>query len=176
MALRNLKIDFGQFVPIICKSLLSKLNEVRPSDVPILLDFMGLYGIGNPPFYEVLALEFVRNVDKFDFSTKCYILKKLAISDIDASNVIKTAYSIISSSLEAFALQSDHLENLGQIEGEIRSLELPPGLYSDQQEKFIRAAHEDIVDFQQPYIEEANTNMLLSQGTSPEAEQDSEKK
>jgi hypothetical protein len=61
------------------------------------------------------------------------VLRILAEADIDASNIIRTAHSIVSSTLEAFKIQK-----IGE------ELDLPTGLYTDTQKKYLKAAAKDI--------------------------------
>ena len=55
-------------------------------------------------FYELLAVEFVRNLDKMNLNNKASILFSLASADIEAINIIKSAHMICASTLEALKL------------------------------------------------------------------------
>jgi hypothetical protein len=69
------------------------------------------------PYYELLAVEFVKREQKFDFKNKARVLMWFALSDIDSSYIFKTVNRICMSYVEA--LSSESLS------------EIPPGLYTD---------------------------------------------
>jgi hypothetical protein len=85
---------------------------------------MNLNRIGNQTFYEILALEFVKNIDAFSLDQKAKMLAWIAECDLEASNMIRSAHAVTSSTLEALVLGD----------------EMPLGIYSAEQQKFIRAA------------------------------------
>ena len=66
---------------------------------------MAYHQIGNRVFYELLAIEFVRNLDLFSLRVKSQILLILACADIDAGSILNTAHTICSSTLEVMSLQ-----------------------------------------------------------------------
>ena len=65
---------------------------------------MGRHCLGNQILHEILALEFVKNINHFSLQEKADILVQLARSDIDASNVIQSAHAVVASTLHAFSL------------------------------------------------------------------------
>jgi hypothetical protein len=87
------------------------------------------------------------------------VLRILAEADIDASNIIRTAHSIVSSTLEAFKIQK-----VGE------ELELPTGLYTETQKRYIKAAAKDIAGLQQEFIDQSQTLMLMHPASPPEHE------
>ena len=68
---------------------------------------MAYHKIGNRVFYELLAIEFVRNLDKVSLKMKSQILYILACVDIDAGSILNTAHTICSSTLEVIRLQQE---------------------------------------------------------------------
>ena len=83
---------------------------------------MAAFQIGNPLLYEILAVEFVRHLDEFSLQRKVQILKCLASSDIDASNILKAVHTVCASTLEALAISQPDFD---QSEGQV-----PVGLYT----------------------------------------------
>ncbi len=72
----------------------------------------------------MLAIEFVKHIDKFNFKNKTRLLYYFALADIDSSYILKTAHKLCSSYSEAFLYKSGALIDL---EG------LPKlGLFSEQ--------------------------------------------
>mmetsp|Transcript_19801 Transcript_19801/g.30531 ORF Transcript_19801/g.30531 Transcript_19801/m.30531 type:complete len:82 (-) Transcript_19801:237-482(-) len=68
---------------------------------------MTTYQQGNPLMFEVLAIEFVKNLDKLDLQKKATALRLFAQVDIDASTILRTAHTVCSSTLEALRLQTE---------------------------------------------------------------------
>lgn len=86
----------------------------------------------------MLAIEFVKHIDKFNFKNKSRLLYWFAMADIDSSYILKTAHKICSSYSEAFHYKTGTMVDL---EG------LPKlGLYSEQQIRYITDASRDIRD------------------------------
>lgn len=86
----------------------------------------------------MLAIEFVKHIDKFNFKNKSRLLYWFALADIDSSYILKTAHKICSSYSEAFHYKTGTMVDL---EG------LPKlGLYSEQQIRYITDASKDIRD------------------------------
>jgi hypothetical protein len=107
-----------------------------------ILKQMAYHQIGNRVFYEIVALEFIKNLDAFSFAQKVEIFQILASADIEASSILKTAHTVCSSTLEVLKLQqSEDRQSLGEID-------LPPGLYSDTQQRFLEEAAKDLFEFQ----------------------------
>lgn len=98
---------------------------------------MNNYQIGNQTYYEILALEFVKNINEFSLDRKAEIIAWIAESDLEASNIIRSAHAVTSSTLEALVLGD----------------EMPLGLYSADQQKFIRAAQSDLSAFKSTYLD-----------------------
>ena len=75
----------------------------------------------------MLAIEFVKHIDKFSFKNKSLLLYWFALADIDPSYIIKTAHKLCASYSEAFLFKSSGQGSLlMDIEG------LPKiGLYSE---------------------------------------------
>jgi hypothetical protein len=62
-------LDCSKIMPILAQSILSKLNELNPQkQLYQILEGMAYHQIGNRMFYELLAIEFVRNLDLFSLS------------------------------------------------------------------------------------------------------------
>lgn len=119
---------------------------------------MNSFGIGERTFHEILSLEFVKTINSFTLSQKAQIFSILANSDIEASNVLKSCHAVVASTLEAWAQIGLDLETPPE------NLEMPEGLYSGQQQKFIKAAYQDIKGFQQHFETQASTIKLLNSG------------
>ena len=60
------------------------------------------YQIGNKAFYEILSVEFVKRLSKFDIKEKISIIYWLAMVGIDQSYIMKTLTNIVSSYTEVF--------------------------------------------------------------------------
>ena len=60
------------------------------------------YQIGTKAYYEMLAIEFVKHIDKMSFKTKSRLLYWFAIADIDPTYILKTAHKLCASYVEAF--------------------------------------------------------------------------
>jgi hypothetical protein len=63
----------------------------------------------------MMAIEFVKHIDKFSLKNKTRILCWFAIADIDPSYIIKTAHKLCASYVEAFAYKGseDEIPKLG---------------------------------------------------------------
>ena len=55
-------------------------------------------------YYEMMAIEFVKHIDKFNFKDKTRICFWMALADIDPSYIIKTVHMICASYSEAFMI------------------------------------------------------------------------
>ena len=131
---RQFKIDMNRIVAIICKSLIGKLNELRPKvHLVEIMKAMRAYRIGNQAYNEILSIELARNIDKFSFEEKCDMMYSLAKTDIDANNILKTVHSVCASTLEALRIQRDMGDEqaLKISDDGNMVLELPIGLYTE---------------------------------------------
>lgn len=131
---REFKIDMNRIVAMICKSLIGKLNEIRPKvHLVEMMRAMRSYGIGNQAYNEILSIELARNIDKFSFEEKCDMMYSLAKTDIDANNILRTVHSVCASTLEALKIQRDMGDEQAlkiSDDGDM-ILELPIGLYTE---------------------------------------------
>merc|ERR1711935_711231 len=147
-------------MPVLCRALTSKLQQFDPSRskaIPDLLSKFLQFQVGNRVVYDLLAVEFARHLNTYSLRDKCAILDSLATADIDAAGAIRTAHAVCASVFEAFRLQlidqslQDPLENVDQYIEQLQQsimAELPEGLYTGDQVRFITAAREDISTLQ----------------------------
>jgi hypothetical protein len=110
-------------VRLIAKSLIKKLNNIKAEQhLMMIVPRLMYYQIGTKAYYEMLAIEFVKHVDKFSLKNKSRLLYWFALADIDSSYIFKTAHKLCASYSEAFL----HRHNSNEI------LDLPKlGLYTD---------------------------------------------
>jgi hypothetical protein len=110
---------------------------------------MHKFQTGNKTYYEILGLEFVKKINKFDLDSKSRILEYLTRADVEASSILRTTHAIVSSTVEALLLQQQQSGGGDLLTGEgAGSIELPPGLFSGDQERFVRSAIDDISTFE----------------------------
>jgi len=64
------------------------------------------YQIGNRSYYEMMAIEFAKHHDKFNFKQKSRLLYWFALADIDPQFILKTSTKLCESYTEAFALKA----------------------------------------------------------------------
>lgn len=130
------------------ENIVQNLNRFKaPQHLSLLLLQMKSNRIGNKIFYEVLSVEFIRHIEKFSLEQKTSILECLSWSDIEASNVVRSAHAVVASTLEAFLL-SFHQDG---------KIQIPDGLFSEAQMKYIKAAAHDINLFKESYNEQYET-------------------
>lgn len=55
----------------------------------------------------MLAIEFVKNTDAYNFKNKCKLIYWFAMADIDPSYILKTVHKMCASYLEAFIHEDD---------------------------------------------------------------------
>ena len=58
----------------------------------------------------MMAIEFVKNIDKFTFKNKTRMFYWLALADIDASYIIKSIHKVCASYSEAFLMKDNEGE------------------------------------------------------------------
>lgn len=102
-----------------------------------LLDAMVIHNIGQRGYYELLALEFVKKVNEHSLKDKAHILAIMANADVDADSLLKTAHMVTASTLQAHEYHLDALQD-------DREIELPPGLHTDEQERLLFKALDDL--------------------------------
>jgi hypothetical protein len=76
-----------------------KLNNGK--ELLTIIERFVKYQIGIKDYYELLAVEFAKNLDDINFKSKCEILYYLALADIDSQFIYKTTHNICSSYVEA---------------------------------------------------------------------------
>ena len=134
VAEREFKVDMNRIVAIICKSLIGKLNQIKPRiHLVEILKAMSSFRIGNQAYSEILSIELARNIDCFNFEQKCDMMMSLAKTDIDANNILKTVHSVCASTLEALKIQRDVGDETAlriDDDGDLK-LDLPLGLYTE---------------------------------------------
>ena len=122
---KEFKLDLNLEVRLIAKSMIKKINQLKADQhLPIIVPKFLNHQLGIKGYYEMLAIEFVKHIDKFNFKNKSRLLYWFALADIDSSYILKTAHKICSSYSEAFNYKT----------GTIIDLEGLPklGLYSEQ--------------------------------------------
>ena len=113
----DFKPDFTKEMRLIAKSMIKKVNQLKPNrDILNMVSKFYYYQIGNKIYYEILAVEFAKNIDLFNFKNKCKILYYFALADIDSSHTLKTAHKLCSSYSEALLHRE---KNGGSIRSEI---------------------------------------------------------
>lgn len=104
--IRELKV-----IPSITNAILKNINSVNSRNLREILEAMNLHQVGNRAFYEILSLQFVRNLDKLSFEEKGEIAWYLAQADVDASTLIKSLHAILASSLEVTKIYSGEISD-----------------------------------------------------------------
>jgi hypothetical protein len=60
---RQFKVDMNRIIALICKSLIGKLNQIRPKHLVDMVRAMQEFGIGNLAYNEIMSIELTRNID-----------------------------------------------------------------------------------------------------------------
>ena len=104
---KDFRLDLTKEVHLIAKSIVKKINQLKPeSHLQMILPRFLYYQVGIKAYYEMFAIEFVKNIEKFNFKTKSRLLYFFALADIDPSYIIKTAHKICAAYSEAFLLRN----------------------------------------------------------------------
>jgi len=92
----------------------------------------------------MLAIEFVKKIERFTLKNKANLLYDFARADIDASYIFKTVHKLCASYAEALTYRT------GGPGGE---MEIPRiGLFTEQQIRYIEDASRDINELKQSII------------------------
>jgi len=113
----------------------------------ILLNGNKIYDVA---FYELLGVEFIREFDDFDLGQKSAILFAMAACDVDGTNVLKSTHALVGSLFEVYSLQK---QQGGHLLTHEEPLDLPVGLYTAQQQKYLTAASVDITNFTESQLQ-----------------------
>jgi DNA replication initiation complex subunit (GINS family) len=91
----DIDMDFTREVRVYAKALIKKINNIKAKrDLPVILPRFQYYQIGQRAYYEMLAIEFVKHVDEFNFREKCNLIESFALADIDSGNILKTVQKL----------------------------------------------------------------------------------
>lgn len=107
-------LDLSKEVRLIAKSMMKKLNQLHAeTHLQMIVPRFLQYQIGTKAYYEMLAIEFVKHIDKFSYKNKARLLYWFALADIDSSYILKSAHKLCSSYSEAFMHRNEHIPQLG---------------------------------------------------------------
>ena len=129
---KEFKLELTNEVRLLAKSFMKKLNQMNaPIHLPKVVPKFLYYQIGQKGYYEMLAIEFVKHLDKIPLKNKARLLYWFALADIDSSYILKTCHKLCASFTEAFHLRSH---------GELPQL----GLFTEQQVRYITEAQSEL--------------------------------
>jgi hypothetical protein len=114
-------------VRLLAKAMMKNLNQLDAAHhLPTLVPRLLYYQIGTKGYYEMLAIEFAKHLDRIKLKDKARLFYWFALADIDSSYILKSAHKVCASFAEAFLLQSSEVPQLG--------------LFSEQQIRYITEA------------------------------------
>lgn len=80
---KEFTLDFSKEARLINKSLIKRINEIKPYNLPTIINSMMRYQMGMKAFYEMFALEVAKHFDHFHLKHKAQMVFTLALADID---------------------------------------------------------------------------------------------
>lgn len=111
---KDFNLEVSREVRLIAKAIMMKLNQLyAETHLQMIVPRFLQYQIGTKAYYEMLAIEFVKNIDKFSYKNKARLMYWFALADIDSSYILKSAHKLCSSYSEAFIHRNDALPQLG---------------------------------------------------------------
>jgi hypothetical protein len=101
----DFRIDLSKEVRLLAKEMMKRISFVRAQEhLPVMISRFLHYQIGTKAYYEMMAIEFAKHIDSFNFKTKARLLFNLALADIDPTYIVKTAHKLCAAYSEAFNL------------------------------------------------------------------------
>eukprot|EP00347_Sterkiella_histriomuscorum_P000591 403375259 len=145
------KLDVIKEVRVLAKEIIKNINQINYKHLLTFIPRFLHYQIGTKAYYEILAIQFVKDIDKYNFKQKSKLLYMFALVDIDQSYIFKTLVKLCQSYSEAF-IQRDFEH------------ESPPiGVFTDKQISYIEEAKRDLERY-----EEQTSSLVLKQHAKDE--------
>ena len=100
--------DVHDLVHLIAKGIMKKINSINSiKHLQVIVSRFNYHQVGTKAFYEMLAIEFVKTIDKFPLRIKCRMINFFAQSNMDSSYILKTIHKLCASYAEALACRPD---------------------------------------------------------------------
>lgn len=99
---KEFKLDLTKEVRLLAKSVIKNINQINFKHLLTFVPRFLNYQIGTKAYYEILAIQFAKDIDKYNFKQKSKLLYMFAVADIDQSYIFKTLVKLCASYSEAF--------------------------------------------------------------------------